>query len=150
MGERFNSFINSLNDHEFAVFLYYQREGLLRNNEEVVRNEINTRKLTTNDLETYATTKLSYKENGYCCVQCGSNKFFAEKDIEYANGDHFTREIEVTTQRCMLCNHNPSKSEEKNIFKRIKLFFVRDHTKTKRIIKSSDWFRDYIEPDHRK
>lgn len=140
MGEKLESFIKSLTDHEFAVFLMYQSEGLLPHAQQIVKDEITDRQLTKTQIENYGNMRLSYNEDGEFCARCGSNKIFKETDIEFQNSNHFTREIEVSTYRCRLCNYNPSKALEKNIFKRIKLFFIGDPHKTKRTLKSYDWF----------
>lgn len=142
MGEKLESFIKSLSDHEFAVFLMYQSEGLLPYAQQIVKDEITKRQLTKTQIENYGNKPLSYNEEGKFCSRCGSNKIFKETDIEYQNSNHFTREIEVSTNRCRLCNYNSSKTLEKDLFNRIKLFFVGDPNKTKRTLKTYDWFNE--------
>jgi hypothetical protein len=141
MGEKLETFIKGLSDHEFAVFLMYQSEGLLPYAQQIIKNEIANRQLTKNQIETQGNMRLSYNEEGDFCARCGSNKIFKETDIEYKNSNHFTREIEVMTHRCRLCNYNSSK-EEKNLIEKIKLFFVGDPNKSTRTLKSYDWFGD--------
>ena len=141
MQERFNTFIASLSDHEFAVFVGHRYEGLLKNKRERVKEEIGARNLTKIQLEKYFSTPLSYSGEAKLCEKCGSNKFFSEKDIEFRNSEHFVTEVEVKTNRCLLCYHNPSKDPEKNIFKRIRRYFV-DDNKTYKNLKTYDWFSD--------
>lgn len=140
MGEKLASFIKSLSDHELAVFLMYQSEGLLPYAQQIIKEEIAERQLTKTQIENYGNMRLSNTEGGEYCAKCGSNKIFKETDIEYENSNHFTREIEVSTHRCRLCNYNPSKTLEKKLLKRIKLFFVGDSHMTKRTLKTYDWF----------
>lgn len=139
MGEKFNSFIKSLSDHELAVYLKYQGDGLFPHAQQNVKDEIKFRHLTKVQLENLENTPLSYIEEGEFCTRCGSNKIFNETDIEYNNGNNFTREIEVSSPRCSLCNYNPSK-DEKNLFQKIKQFFVGNPNQSRRIVKTNDWF----------
>ena len=141
MGNRFNSFIKSLTDHELAIYIGYQSESFLAHSKEQIKQEIKDRNLTKEELEKYFKTKLSYNEDNInICERCGSNKFFEDIDIEHQNSNYTTYIIEVKTSRCRLCNYNPSKAREKNFFKRIKRFFVVDQNKKSRVIKSYDWF----------
>lgn len=139
MGEKFNSFIKSLSDHEFAVYLKYQGDGLFPHAQKDVKEEIKIRHLTKVQLENFENTPLSCNEEGEYCERCGSNKVYDEKDIEYNNGNHFTREIEVSSPRCRLCNYNPTR-EEKNLFQKIKRFFLGDPNQSRRVLKTHDWF----------
>ena len=137
--EKFKSFIKNLTNHEFAVFLMYQSEGLMPPSQEVIKEEIIKRNLTRAQLESYGKLNLTYQKEGEFCQRCGSDKIFNETEIEYENGKHFTREIEVSTPRCRLCNFNPSK-EEKNLLQKIKFYFMGDPNQTKRVLKTYDWF----------
>lgn len=139
MNDNLNALIKSLSDHEFAVFIGHQNEGMLPYAKKKILAEIELRSLTKSQMENYFNTRLVYQNEGPFCEKCGSNKFFEDIDLEYQNGDHFTHEIDVRTNRCRLCNFNPSKAEEKNIFKRIKRYFF-DPNKIEKTIKSYDWF----------
>lgn len=123
MGDKFNSFIESLNDHELAVYVGYQYEGLLNSSREKVKNEISSRNLTKTKLENYLNSKLKYIEEVKYCEKCGSNKFYKDIDIEYKNKKYSTTELEVQTNRCRLCNYNPSKVTEKKYIQTYQTIF---------------------------
>ena len=140
MGNRFNIFIQNLSDHELAIYVGYQSDSLLDYSREIVKNEINSRQLTKKQLDDYLNNKLTHNEDELYCQQCGSNNIIQDKDIEHTGGTHISIDIEITTNRCRICNFNPSKSPEKNILKRIQLFFTGDSNKSERTIKTYDWF----------
>ena len=140
MGERLETFITSLNDHEFAVYIGYQYESLLQKSQERVGKEIEDRSLSKNQLERLYNKQLEHTETEHFCERCGSNKFFNDIDIEFQNSDHFTSEIEVKTKRCRICNHNPSKAADRSLLDKIKKFFLGDPNKIERKIKTYDWF----------
>lgn len=140
MGERFDTFINSLSDHELAVYIGYQYESLLKGAKEQIDEEIEGRCLSKKQQKELFDEQLNNDESKSFCLRCGSNRFFNDVDIEFENSDHFTSEIEVITKRCRLCNYNPSKSSNRNLLSRIKQFFMGDPNKTKKKIKTYDWF----------
>jgi len=141
MGVKFDTFIDGLNDHEFAVYVGHQYESFLPYAKEKVQNEIDLRELTKSDLDTYFNTRLSNFENGNTCENCGSDRFIEDKDIEHTGSQYGSAELEVTTNRCRLCNYNPSKTVEKNLFKRIKRYFF-DDNKTTKTLRTYYWVDD--------
>ncbi len=138
MGDKLNSFLKELSDHELAIFGAFQYDGLLPDSRKNLQAEIDSRSLTKIQLEKYISTKLetNYLEN--TCERCGSNKFIQDVDIEHSGGNYGSAEVEVTTNRCRICGYNPSKALEKNVFKRIKRFFI-DPNKTSEVVTSYYW-----------
>ena len=140
MGERFNTYINSLSNHELAIYIGYQYESLLKGSKKRVDEEIEERSLSKEDLKKLFDKQLNNEKSETFCSRCGSNRLFTDVDVEFKNSNYFTSEIEVTTKRCRLCNFNPSKSSNKNLISRIKQFFTGDPNKTEKKIKTYDWF----------
>lgn len=145
MKSKFELFLESLNDHELAIYLGYQYESLLNHSREIIKKEIALRGLSKKQFEESLNTKLSYFDgiDIVHCERCGSNKFFEDIDTEYENGRYTTNVYEVKTKRCRLCNLNPSKEPPKNIVKRIKWYlFDKNNSKNATFIKTLDWFDD--------
>ena len=110
MEDIFTVFIESLTDHELAIYIGYQYPSFLGYSKEKVKREIGKRKLSKEQLRNYFNTKLSYNEKGIFCERCGSNKFFSDIDIEHHSRKYSSYDLEVNTKRCRLCNYNPSKA----------------------------------------
>ena len=140
MESKFESFLKSLTDHELAIYVGYQNESFLKYSKEIVKTEINFRHLTKEQLDEYLNAQLSHNDDELFCQQCGSNRFIKDKDIEHGGGTYLSTETEVTTNRCRLCNYNPSKSTTKSLLKRIKELFTGDPNKTEKTIRTYDWF----------
>ncbi len=139
MEDVFNNFIKGLTDHELAVYIGYQYQSFLPYAKKKIKREVESRKLTKEQLEDYYKTKLIYRSGDNFCERCGSNKFIADIDIEHRPDDESSSyDLEVTTLRCRLCNFNPSKVFPKNIFDRIKRLFY-DPNRSTKIVKYYDW-----------
>jgi hypothetical protein len=138
MGNKFDTFIKSLSDHELAIYIDYQYSSCLSYSKELLKKEIIRRNLSKDKLKYYINTKLSYDGQGPFCERCGSNIFFDEIDVEQ-RGFKYSYLVEIHTSRCRLCNYNPSKAPAKNIFERIKRIFS-DKNKTEKTLKKSNWF----------
>lgn len=144
MGKQLDAFLNSISDHELAIYVGYQHPSFLKHTKESVRQEIETRGLSKNQLELYYRTKLADSENGLPrCARCGSNKFITDLDIERAGAKYGEYVMHVETNRCKLCHFNPSKVHEKNLWKRIKRFFF-DPNKTTTNMGYQSWFDDMV------
>ncbi len=141
MSDKFSSFVQDLTDHEFGIYVGYQYESFLPYAKEIVLKEVERRKLTEIQLNQFTHAKLDRANGVFYCERCGSNKFINDIDIEHTNGEYASAEIEITTKRCRLCNHNPSKTVEKNIFKRIKRYFF-DDNKTEKTLRTYYWMDD--------
>lgn len=131
--------IKNLSSHELAIFTHYQFDGLVRSSREILKQEIEQRKITKEQVDQYISIQLDKNGPGPFCERCGSDKLFSDIDTEYLNSQHFTTEIEVQTPRCRLCNFNPAKAAEKNIFKRIKRYLFGTY-RTEKHLKTRDWF----------
>lgn len=120
---KFENFISSLTDHELAIFVGYRYQGFLASSKEKILAEIKKRKLSSDQLEAYFTTKLESEsaKNLNSCPRCGSNQLFVETDYqEKPVSDLSSVEIAIDTFRCRLCGFNPDKDTPKNFFDRLK------------------------------
>ena len=131
MGDKFATFIKELTDHEFAIYVAYQYEGLLAYAKEIADQEIRSRGLSQEQFDKFLNEKIPHSLEQLYCKRCGSSRFIQDRDIEHSGGQYSSAEVEVTTNRCRLCNLNPSKAVEKKIFKRIKRYFIDDNRTTK-------------------
>lgn len=138
MGDKLNSFLKELSNHEIAIFGAFQYDGLMPKSKKSLQAEIDSRELTKEELESYVSSKLHSNDFKNTCERCGSTKFIQDIDIKHTGGEYSSAEIEVITNRCRICAYNPSKALEKNLFKRIKRFFI-DPNKTSNIVTSYYW-----------
>jgi hypothetical protein len=144
MKNKFDELIQSLSDHELAVFSVYQYEGLLATSKEKLKNELTFRGLTKTQIADYSNRRLYYTgttEEEETCERCGSNIFFNDIDIELLSRRYWTSVYEFKTNRCRICHLNTSKEPPKNFFKRVKWYlFEKNKKKSKQFIKRLDWF----------
>ncbi len=83
MENTFKSFIKNLTDHELSIFIGYQYPGLLSYSKDLIKNEIASRNLSREKINSLMKCRLTYDKVVKYCERCGSNKFIVDSDIEH-------------------------------------------------------------------
>ena len=75
----FDKFLAGIPDHELAIFFRYRYQGFLSKSKEKIDIEINNRKLSPEQLESYSNKKLIIEKSNEIktCPRCGSDKLSA-------------------------------------------------------------------------
>lgn len=131
-----DDFINSLTDHELAIFFGYRYKRFLDKSKMKIDKEIKMRNLSSEKLESLLNIKLNedVQKDNRSCPRCGSDKLFIETDYKEIPVSEFTSaELALDSFRCRLCGYNPDKSNPKNFIERIKRIYKK--TRTSRINK---------------
>ena len=128
---KLDNFINSLSNHELAIFFEYRYNGFLKNSKEKIDTEINRRNLSPEQLKLLKDKKLiiDSSEETKFCQRCGSDKLFVETDYKEIPVNEFSSaEIAVDSYRCRICGYNADKKAPDNFFERIIRIFKKNGT----------------------
>ena len=132
-----DNFLDSLSDHELAIFFGYRYEGFLKKSKLKIENEIKKRNLSSEKLNSLLNIKLNKElpKESNCCPRCGSEKLFIETDYKEIPVSEFSSaEIATDYYRCRLCGYCPDKSNPKNFTEKIRKAF-----KKTRMLRINKW-----------